>query len=89
MNITNSTCSHLLRKSGTFTALDFAPPSKFRNDGSGSDAGSVRSGRSGMSYAQQNALRAGAHRLSRLPKDLAGTKDDLMTSLKPKWDLNY
>ncbi|KAE9977597.1 hypothetical protein EG328_001970 [Venturia inaequalis] len=80
---------HLLRRSGTFTALDFAPPSKFRNDGSGSDAGSVRSGRSGMSHAQQNAIRAGAHRISRLPKDLAGTKDDLMTSLKPKWDLNY
>ncbi|TLD22634.1 hypothetical protein E2P81_ATG07827 [Venturia nashicola] len=80
---------HFLRKSGTFTALDFAPPNKFRNDGSGSDAGSVRSGRSGMSYAQQNALRAGANRLSRLPKELAGTKDDLMTSLKPKWDLNY
>jgi hypothetical protein len=83
-----SNYSHLLRKSGTFTALDFAPPTRLRND-AGSDAGSIRSGRTGMSQAQSFAIRAGAHRLSRLPKELAGTKDDLMTSLKPTWDLRY
>jgi hypothetical protein len=78
---------HLLRKSGTFTALDFAPVPRFRGIDTGSDAGSIRSGGSGMSSAQVYAIRAGAHRLSRLPKELAGTRDDLMTSLKPKWDI--
>jgi hypothetical protein len=78
---------HLLRRSGTFTALDFAPIPRFHGVDTGSDAGSIRSGGSGMSAAQHYALRAGAHRLSRLPKELAGTRDDLMTSLKPKWDI--
>jgi len=78
---------HLLRKSGTFTALDFAPVPRIRGGDSGSDAASIRSGGSGMSAAQAYAIRAGAHRLSRLPKELAGTKDDLMTSLKPRWDI--
>ncbi|KIW05289.1 uncharacterized protein PV09_03816 [Verruconis gallopava] len=78
---------HLLRKSGTFTALDFAPRPRFAGIDTGSDAGSIRSGGSGMSAAQAYAIRAGAHRLSRLPKELAGTKDDIMTSLKPRWDI--
>ncbi|KAF2431850.1 hypothetical protein EJ08DRAFT_696002 [Tothia fuscella] len=80
---------HLLRKSGTFTGLDFAPPTRLRDVDSGSDAGSIRSGRSGMSQAQVYALRSGAHRVSRLPKNIAGTKDDIMAGLKPKWDLTY
>jgi len=80
---------HLLRKSGTFTGLDFAPPTRLRNVDSGSDAGSVRSGRSGMSAAHAYAIRNGANRISRIPKDLAGTKDDIMASLKPNWSLNY
>ncbi|KAF2101088.1 hypothetical protein NA57DRAFT_17562, partial [Rhizodiscina lignyota] len=74
---------HLLRKSGTFTALDFAPPTKFRDIDSGSDVASMRSGRSGLSQAQVYNIRAGAYRVSRIPKELAGTKDELSTSLKP------
>lgn len=79
---------HLLRKSGTFTALDFAPVPRIRGVDTGSDAASIRSGGSGMTQAQAYAIRAGAHRLSRLPKGLAGTKDDLMAELRPRWDLN-
>ncbi|KAL1296890.1 hypothetical protein AAFC00_004504 [Neodothiora populina] len=80
---------HLLRKSGTFTSLDFAPPPRFRNvdGGSGSDAGSIRSNRSGISAMQNNAIRAGAYRVSRLPAQMVGTKDDLAMSLRPTWEL--
>lgn len=77
---------HLLRKSGTFTALDFAPPRKFRDQDTMSDAGSIRSARSGISAIQHEAVRKGAYRVSRLEKDMVGTKDDFMNSLKPKWD---
>jgi hypothetical protein len=79
---------HALRKSGTFTALDFAPPPRFKNSDSGSDAGSVRSGRSGMSASQLHNLRAGAYRLSRIPKEVAGTKNELADSLRPQWNMN-
>lgn len=78
---------HMLRKSGTYTSLDFAPPTRFRNIDTGSDASSMRSGRSGMSNRQLHNLRAGAYRVSRIPKNLAGTKEDIMTGLKPTWDL--
>lgn len=79
---------HLLRKSGTFTALDFAPPPRFRDPGSGgSDAGSIRSNRSGMSTASRMAVRAGAYRVSRIPKEVVGTKDDIMQSLRPTLDM--
>lgn len=80
--------SHALRKSGTFTALDFAPPPRFRDPGSNaSDAGSIRSNRSGMSTAGRMAVRNGAYRVSKIPKEVVGTKDDLMNSLRPKLDL--
>lgn len=81
--------SHALRKSGTFTSLDFAPPPRFKNadGGNGSDAGSIRSNRSGISQMHNNALRAGAYRVSRLPQDMVGTKDDLDIALKPSWNL--
>ncbi|KAF3037571.1 hypothetical protein E8E11_001212 [Didymella keratinophila] len=82
---------HLLRKSGTFTALDFAPPPKFRNDGApsrpGSAAGSIRSNRSGMSSNAQFAIRSGANRVSRIPKDVVFTKDDIMDQLRPQMSL--
>ncbi|PNS14558.1 hypothetical protein CAC42_2615 [Sphaceloma murrayae] len=79
---------HALRKSGTFTALDFAPPPRFRDRAeSFSDAGSVRSNRSGISAVHQNAIRAGAYRISRLPTDQVGTAQDINNSLKPKWDI--
>lgn len=78
---------YLLRKSGTFTALDFAPPSVFGGQGTASDAGSIRSNRSGISAMQQDAVRAGAYRVSRIPTDMVSTKDDLMNQLKPSWDM--
>lgn len=78
----------MLRKSGTFTALDFAPPPRFRDPGSNaSDAGSIRSNRSGMSAVGRMAVRTGANRVSRIPKDMVGTKDDIVNSLRPKMDL--
>ena len=80
--------SHQLRKSGLFTALDFAPPPRFRNADNASDAGSIRSGRSNgsaMSAAQIHSIRAGAYRVSRIPKELVGTKDEIGASLKPSW----
>ncbi|KAI5212867.1 hypothetical protein AUEXF2481DRAFT_33485 [Aureobasidium subglaciale EXF-2481] len=80
--------AHALRKSSTFTALDFAPPPRFRNEASGSDAGSIRSNRSGISNVQQNAIRAGAYRVSRLPGDMVGTQSDLNAALKPTWDMS-
>lgn len=78
---------HLLRKSGTFTGLDFAPPKKFRDPDSMSDAGSIRSNRSGISTKQLGAIRNGAGRVSRLPEDMVFTKDDLATTLKPQWGM--
>jgi len=78
---------HLLRKSGTFTALDFAPPPRFKNSDSGSDAGSIRSNRSGMSNVQVASLRAGAYRVSRIPKEVVGTAGEMNSSLRPQWDM--
>ena len=78
---------HALRKTGAFTGLDFAPRPRFRNADSGSDAGSIRSNRSGMSAVQLNSIRAGAYRVSRIPKEVVGTKDDLLNSLRPKLNL--
>ena len=52
-----------------------------------SDAGSIRSNRSGVSAMQLGAIRSGAYRVSRLPQGVVGTKDDLSTSLKPQWGM--
>lgn len=52
-----------------------------------SDAGSIRSNRSGVSAMQLQAIRSGAHRVSRLPGDSVSTKDDMMAALKPTWGL--
>ncbi|KAF2157576.1 hypothetical protein K461DRAFT_317653 [Myriangium duriaei CBS 260.36] len=80
---------HALRKSGTFTALDFAPPPKFRDRADTmSDSGSIRSNRSGMSALQREAIRAGAYRVSRLPTDQVGTYQDFNESLKPRMDIS-
>ncbi|KAF1955524.1 hypothetical protein CC80DRAFT_369908, partial [Byssothecium circinans] len=79
---------HLLRKSGTFTALDFAPPPRLRDPGSsGSDAGSIRSNRSGMSHAGRIAIRNGAYRVSKIPAEMVTTKDDLAAQLRPQMNL--
>ncbi|CRK41392.1 hypothetical protein BN1708_001763 [Verticillium longisporum] len=78
---------HLLRKSSTFTALDFAPPRKFQNEDNMSDAGSIRSNRSGISAVQAHAIRSGAGRVSRLPGDTVFTQASLETTLKPSWGM--
>ncbi len=77
----------MLRKSGTFTSLDFAPPKRFKDPENMSDAGSIRSNRSGISEAQLGAIRKGAYRVSRIPGDVVFTKDDLASQLKPQWGM--
>ena len=81
----------MLRKSSTFTALDFAPPKRFKDDGDVmSDAGSIRSnrsGRSGISAMNQAALRGGAGRISRLPGDTVFTQAELGEQLRPQWNM--
>lgn len=79
---------YLLRKSGTFTSLDFAPPVMLgAKKETGSDSGSIRSARSGISAMQMDAVRAGAYRVSRIPKEMVTTRDDLASQLRPKMDL--
>lgn len=80
-------CSHLLRKSSTFTGLDFAPPRRFKDPETMSETGSVRSMQSGISGAGLNALRAGAGRVSRLPGDTVFTQAAISTTLKPNWGM--
>jgi hypothetical protein len=77
----------MLRKSGTFTSLDFAAPRKFRDPDSMSDAGSIRSNQSGVSQRQLGAIRNGAYRVSRIQKDVVFTKDDMAATLKPQWGM--
>lgn len=79
--------SHLLRKSGTFTALDFAPPRRFKDPEVMSDAGSIRSNNSGLSAQNAMALRNGAGRVSRLPGDTIFTQADGAATLKPQWGM--
>ncbi|KAL8982458.1 MAG: hypothetical protein Q9177_005264 [Variospora cf. flavescens] len=78
---------HSLRKSGTFTALDFAPPPRFKSSDTGSETGSIRSNRSGMSAQQLHSIRSGAYRVSRIPKEVVGTKTEINDSLKPSWGM--
>jgi hypothetical protein len=78
---------HTLRKSSTFTGLDFAPPRKFADPENRSDAGSIRSNKSGLSAAQANAIRSGAGRVSRLPEDQVFAQAALGSQLKPQWGM--
>ncbi|KAF5003463.1 hypothetical protein FDECE_9977, partial [Fusarium decemcellulare] len=78
---------HLLRKSGTFTGLDFAPPKKFKEADTMSDSGSIRSNRSGISQAQLGAIRGGAGRVSRLPGDTVFSQASMGDTLKPSWGI--
>jgi hypothetical protein len=78
---------HLLRKSGTFTALDFAPPRKFADADTRSETGSIRSNRSGLSAAHAHAIRSGAGRVSRLPGDQVFTQAAMAKTLKPQWGM--
>lgn len=50
-----------------------------------SDAGSIRSNRSGISAVNQAAIRSGAGRVSRLPGDNVFTQAALADQLKPSW----
>ncbi|KAK3314971.1 hypothetical protein B0H66DRAFT_328804 [Apodospora peruviana] len=76
---------HLLRKSSTFTGLDFAPPRKFADSDTRSETGSIRSNRSGISAVQVNAIRNGAGRVSRLPGDTVFSMNVMQDQLKPRW----
>ena len=76
-----------MRKSSTFTNLDFAPPKKFKDGDTMSDAGSIRSNRSGISAMQLGAIRSGAGRVSRLPGDTVFTQAALSDTLKPQWGM--
>ncbi|KAG9256326.1 uncharacterized protein F5Z01DRAFT_672320 [Emericellopsis atlantica] len=78
---------HMLRKSTTFTSLDFLPPKKFKDNDNQSDAGSIRSNRSGMSSTAMSAIRSGAGRVSRLPGDTVFTQQALAGELKPQWGM--
>ncbi|PKS10430.1 hypothetical protein jhhlp_002181 [Lomentospora prolificans] len=82
---------HMLRKSSTFTGLDFAPPRRFKDNGDVmSDAGSIRSyrsNRSGISAVNNAALRGGAGRVSRLPGDTVFTQAQMADQLKPSWTM--
>lgn len=78
---------HHLRKSGTFTGLDFAAPRFRGTEARDSDAGSIRSARSGISAMQLDAVRAGAYRVSRIPKEFVTSREDLSNQLRPKMDL--
>lgn len=83
----NHSHSHVLRKSGTFTGLDFAPPRKFADSDTRSETGSIRSNRSGISAAQLGAIRSGAGRISRLPGDTIFTAAATSEKLKPSWTM--
>lgn len=52
-----------------------------------SDAGSIRSNRSGISAVQLGAIRSGAGRVSRLPGDQIFTKAAMDETLKPSWKM--
>jgi hypothetical protein len=83
----NKACRHQLRKSGVFTSLDFAPP-RFRANDSGSDSGSIRSNQSGVSAVHRHNIRTGAYRVSKIPKTVVGSHDEISAALKPRWDMN-
>lgn len=78
---------HLLRKSSTFTGLDFAPPRKFVESDNRSETGSIRSNRSGISAVQLGAIRSGAGRVSKLPGDTIFTQAAMEQKLKPAWNM--
>jgi hypothetical protein len=52
-----------------------------------SDAGSIRSNRSGLSSIQATAIRNGTYRVSRLPGDTVFSKDDMGNILRPTWNM--
>lgn len=79
--------SYALQKESNFSGLDFAPPKRIRDPDSQSDAGSIRSNRSGLSRVNESAIRNGAGRVSRLPGDIIFSQAQMETQLKPKFDM--
>ncbi|OLL22892.1 hypothetical protein NEOLI_000198 [Neolecta irregularis DAH-3] len=73
-----------LRKSSTFTTLDFAPKPRFLTQDVAGDNDSIRSARTNTSLA---AIQHGAGKLSNVPSQLVSSKDRLREQLKPSWDL--
>lgn len=53
-----------------------------------SDAGSIRSNRSGISAVHAHAIRGGAGRVSRLPEDMVFTAAKMDQTLKPTWNMH-
>lgn len=41
-----------------------------------------------MSARQLHNIRAGAYRISRIPKEMVGTKTDINEALKPQWSMH-
>ena len=41
-----------------------------------------------MSVRQLDSIRAGAYRVSRIPKEVVGTRQESNDSLKPQWNMN-
>ncbi|KKF93776.1 hypothetical protein CFO_g3875 [Ceratocystis platani] len=78
---------HMLKSSATLSNLDFAPPRRFKDQDEMSDAGSIRSNRSGLSAIQTQAIRSGAGRVSKLPEDMVFTPTDMSSALKPSWGM--
>jgi hypothetical protein len=42
-----------------------------------------------MSGVARMAVREGAYRVSRIPKEVVGTKDDIASALRPKMSMVY
>lgn len=78
----------MLRKSGTYSAVGFAPPKKFRDGDSNSDAGSIRSNLSGNGNSRPGIMRNNSSPIDQLPNGVIFTKDSLNSTLKPQWDMN-
>ncbi|KAL5615102.1 hypothetical protein BROUX41_005162 [Berkeleyomyces rouxiae] len=78
---------HMLQASSTMNNVVFAPPRRFKDQDDMSDAGSIRSNRSGLSAIQTQAIRSGAGRVSKLPEDMVFTPTDMTSALKPSWGM--
>jgi hypothetical protein len=87
-NLQDLPTPHRLRRSGSFSSLDFAPVRKFAGatEVDASDTGSIRSMRSvARTEANLMAVSAGAGRVNKLPHDLVPLgKAGMMAQLRPQ-----
>jgi hypothetical protein len=90
-NLAELPVPHRLRRSGSFSSLDFAPVRKFApSEVDAGDTGSIRS--FARTEANLMAVSAGAGRVDRLPHDLVPMgKSGAMTNLRPQnyGDIRY